>query len=152
MLCEIHRNARARFDGFRKALRSTKITIPDEYIEFGDFREQSGQDAAERLLALRLRPTAVVVANNEMTAGALLAIRQREIRVPRDLSLIGFDDARWAQYSDPPLTVISQPTDAMGKKAAELLLGRIGGNTEPRTIVFKPELIVRRSTAPPTKR
>jgi DNA-binding LacI/PurR family transcriptional regulator len=145
-------NARARFDGFRKALRSAKITIPDEYIEFGDFREQTGQDAAERLLALRRRPTAVVVANNEMTAGALLAIRQREIKVPRDLSLIGFDDARWAQYSDPPLTVISQPTDAMGKKAAELLLGRIGGITAPRTIVFKPELIVRRSTAPPSKR
>jgi DNA-binding LacI/PurR family transcriptional regulator len=144
-------NARARFDGFRNALRSAKITIPDEYIEFGDFREQSGQAAAERLLALRRRPTAVVVANNEMTAGALLAIRQREIKIPRDLSLIGFDDARWAQYSDPPLTVISQPTDAMGKKAAELLLGRIGGNTELRTIVFKPELIVRRSTAAPKR-
>jgi LacI family transcriptional regulator len=144
-------NARARFDGFRNALRSAKITIPDEYIEFGDFREQSGQTAAERLLGLRRRPTAVVVANNEMTAGALLAIRQREIKVPRDLSLIGFDDARWAQYSDPPLTVISQPTDAMGKKAAELLLGRIGGNTEIRTIVFKPELIVRRSTADPKR-
>jgi LacI family transcriptional regulator len=144
-------NARARFDGFRNALRSAKITIPDEYIEFGDFREQSGQAAAARLLALRRRPTAVVVANNEMTAGALLAIRQREIKIPRDLSLIGFDDARWAQYSDPPLTVISQPTDAMGKKAAELLLGRIGGNTELRTIVFKPELIVRRSTAAPKR-
>ena len=86
-----------------------------------------------------------------MMAGALLAIRQRHIKIPRDLSLIGFDDARWAQYSDPPLTVVAQPTDAMGKKAAELLLGRIRGATAAKTVVFEPELVVRRSTAAPKR-
>jgi DNA-binding LacI/PurR family transcriptional regulator len=86
-----------------------------------------------------------------MMAGALFAIRQRGVKVPRDLSLVGFDDARWARYSDPPLTVVSQPTERMGQKAAELLLGRLQGERRANTVVFEPELIVRRSTCPPRR-
>ena len=144
-------NARKRLDGYRKTLRSAHITSQKKYTEFGDFREQSGRDAAERLLALPTPPSAIFVANNEMMAGALFAIRQRRIKVPRDLSLVGFDDARWAQYSDPPLTVVSQPTEAMGKKAAELLLGRLHGEKLANTVVFEPQLVVRRSTATPKR-
>jgi LacI family transcriptional regulator len=144
-------NARKRLDAFRKTLRSERIALPNEYIEFGDFREHSGRIAAERLLSLETPPTAILVANNEMMAGALLAIRQRRVKVPRDLSVIGFDDARWAQYSDPPLTVISQPTEVMGQKAAELLLGRLKGEKESTTVMFKPELIIRGSTAAPRR-
>ena len=144
-------NARKRLDAFRKTLRSRRIVIPKDYVTFGDFREQSGQIAAERLLSLRTPPSAILVANNEMMAGALFAIRQRGVKVPRDLSLIGFDDARWAQYSDPPLTVVSQPTEQMGQKAAELLLGRLQGERRANTVVFEPELIVRGSTCPPRR-
>ncbi len=144
-------NARGRFEGFRKTLRAANIASPHEYIEFGDFRERSGEKSAELLLTLRRPPTAIFVANNEMMAGALLAIRRRNIKIPRDLSLIGFDDARWARYCDPPLTVIAQPTDAMGKKAAELLLARIRGHSAAKTVVFEPELIVRCSTAVPRR-
>src|SRR5580698_4167863 len=144
-------NARKRLDAFRKTLRSERITLPNDYIEFGDFREHSGRIAAERLLSLETPPTAILVANNEMMAGALLAIRQRRVKVPRDLSVVGFDDARWAQYSDPPLTVISQPTEIMGQKAAELLLGRLRGERESATVMFKPELIIRGSTAAPRR-
>jgi LacI family transcriptional regulator len=144
-------NARKRLDGYRKTLRAAQISVPNEYIEYGDFREQSGRVAAERLLSLQTPPTAILVANNEMMAGALLAIRQRRVKVPRDLSLIGFDDARWAQYSDPALTVVSQPTEAMGQKAAELLLGRLQGERQANTVIFKPELIIRRSTAAPKR-
>lgn len=142
-------NARKRLDAFRKTLRSTRIVVPKEYVTFGDFREQSGQIAAERLLSLRTPPSAILVANNEMMAGALFAIRQRGVKVPRDLSLVGFDDARWARYSDPPLTVVSQPTERMGQKAAELLLGRLQGERRANTVVFEPELIVRGSTCAP---
>jgi DNA-binding LacI/PurR family transcriptional regulator len=84
-------------------------------------------------------------------ARALFAIRRRRGKVPRDLSLVGFDDARWAQYSDPPLTVVSQPIEAMGQKAAELLFCRLRGGKEANTVVFKPELIVRGSTAAPKR-
>jgi len=144
-------NARKRLDAFRKTLRSARIPLPNEYVEFGDFREHSGRVAAERLLSLQTPPSAILVANNEMMAGAVLAIRQRRVKVPRDLSVVGFDDARWAQYSDPPLTVISQPTELMGQKAAELLLGRLKGERESTTVMFKPELIIRGSTAAPRR-
>ena len=145
-------NARSRVEGFRKTLRAAGIPVAREYLEFGDFRQRSGEEAAQRLLSLRHPPTAVFVANNEMMAGALLAIRrQKRLKVPRNLSLIGFDDARWAQFADPPLTVVSQPTEAMGEKAAELLLQRIQGETAAKTIVFKPTLVVRRSTAAPER-
>jgi LacI family transcriptional regulator len=145
-------NARSRVKGFRKTLRAAGIPVAREYLEFGDFRQWSGEEATQRLLSLRHPPTAVFVANNEMMAGALLAIRQQKrLKVPRNLSLIGFDDARWAQFADPPLTVVSQPTEAMGEKAAELLLRRIQGETAAKTIVFKPTLVVRRSTAAPER-
>jgi LacI family transcriptional regulator len=142
-------NARKRLVGFRKTLRSAQIALPKEYVEFGDFRERSGQIATERLLSLPTPPSAIFVANNEMMAGALFAIREWGTKVPRDLSLIGFDDARWAQYADPPLTVISQPTESMGQKAAELLLDRLRGEKLAKTVVFEPQLIVRGSTAAP---
>jgi LacI family transcriptional regulator len=142
-------NARNRLRGFRRALHAAKIVIPSEFIEFGDFRERSGQEAAQRLLSIRPPPTAMFVANNEMMAGALLAIRQERLRIPRDISLVGFDDARWAQYCDPPLTVVAQPTDAMGRRAAELVLGRLRSETRAQVAVFEPELVVRRSTSRP---
>ena len=142
-------NARDRLEGFRKTLRAARISIPKNYVEFGDFREASGFQAAERLLNLDSPPTAIFVANNEMMAGTLSAVRQRRVKVPRELSLVGFDDARWARYLEPPLTVVSQPAELMGQKAAQLLLTRLSGRTTPQTVVFEPELIVRRSAAPP---
>ena len=145
-------NARDRLEGFHKTLEAAHISIPKHYLEFGDFREASGFQAAQRLFSLPDRPTAIFVANNEMMAGALSAVRQRRIDVPRELSLIGFDDARWAQYLEPPLTVVSQPAELMGQKAAQLVLARLRGSTTAQNIVFKPELIVRRSTASPKPR
>jgi LacI family transcriptional regulator len=142
-------NARDRLKGFRKTLRAARISIPKNYVEFGDFREASGFQAAERLLNLNSPPTAIFVANNEMMAGTLSAVRQRRVKVPRELSLVGFDDARWARYLEPPLTVVSQPAELMGQKAAQLLLTRLSGRTTPQTVVFEPELIVRRSAAAP---
>jgi DNA-binding LacI/PurR family transcriptional regulator len=143
-------NARGRLRGFLKALSKASITLPPETIEYGDFRESSGYIGARRLLAQRARPTAIFIANSEMTGGAIAAIRELKIKIPRALSLIGFDDARWARYLDPPLTTISHPTPQLGRCAAELLLDRISGvkpRQKARTIVLKPELIVRRSTA-----
>jgi DNA-binding LacI/PurR family transcriptional regulator len=142
-------NSRNRLHGFRRALREAGAQLPKEYIEFGDFREASGRRSAEKLLSLEKRPTALFVANNEMTAGALSALRERNIRIPDEISLVGFDDARWAQFSDPPLTIVAQPTSAMGKRSAELLLARIQKEKGTATEIFPPELVVRGSTAPP---
>jgi DNA-binding LacI/PurR family transcriptional regulator len=142
-------NARDRLEGFRKTLHAAHIPLPQSYIQFGDFREISGCQAAGRLLSLRSRPTAIFVANNEMMAGTLSAVHRRKIKVPRELSLVGFDDPRWAQYLEPPLTVVSQPAELMGQKATQLLLTRLSGRRTPEIVVFEPELIVRKSAAPP---
>jgi LacI family transcriptional regulator len=108
-----------------------------------------GRRAAEKLLSVQERPTALFVANSEMTAGALSAPREQKIRIPDEISLVGFDDARWAQFSDPPLTIVAQPTSAMGKRSAELLLAMIQKEKETATEVFPPELVIRASTAAP---
>jgi DNA-binding LacI/PurR family transcriptional regulator len=142
-------NSRNRLNGFRRALRKAGVQLPKEYVEFGDFREASGRRAAEKLLSLEKRPTALFVSNNEMTAGALSTLREQKITIPDEISLVGFDDARWAQFSDPPLTIVAQPTSAMGKRSAELLLARIQKEKGTATEIFPPELVVRGSTAPP---
>ena len=144
-------NGRARFSGFQKALRKASIPLPREYIEYGDFREETGHDAAKRLVSLRNPPTAIFIANSEMAGGAIGALRECKVKIPAQLSVVAFDDARWARYLDPPLTVIAQPTDAMGRCAAELLLARLNTRSESRKSsieVFPPELILRKSTAP----
>lgn len=143
-------NGRARLSGLKKALRKCSIPLPSEYIEYGDFREESGYVAAKKLLSLRNFPTAIFVANSEMAGGAIGALRERKIRIPEHLSMISFDDARWVRYLDPPLTVIAEPAEAMGRSAAELLIARLGPRAKSRNAtieVFAPELIIRNSTA-----
>jgi LacI family transcriptional regulator len=140
---------RARLSGFKKALRNCHIPIPNGFVQYGDARESSGYQAIERLLSLRIKPTAIITASIAMTTGVISYTRERGIRIPSDLSLIGFDDAVLAPYVDPPLTVISQPVELMGRCAAELLLERLRGKEGVELKVFKPELIVRRSTATP---
>jgi LacI family transcriptional regulator len=139
-------NSRSRLEGFRRTLRQAGIPTSSEQIEFGDFREASGQEAMYRLLALKKRPTALFVANNEMMAGALSVIRSAQVRIPHDLSVVGFDDAHWFQYLETPLTVVAQPVEAMGRRAAELLLARIEQKQGPTLEVFEPRLIIRSST------
>ena len=147
-------NGRTRLEGFGKALRKARLAIPKTYVQMGDFREDSGRRAAEKLLSLSNRPTGLVVANNEMMAGALAVIRERRIKIPAELSVVSFDDARWAQFLEPPLTVVAQPTEAMGRCAAELLLSRLQKKNSKKfeTRIFEPELIIRASTASPTGR
>jgi LacI family transcriptional regulator len=144
-------NGRTRLAGFRKTLRKAGLVIPKNYVEVGDFQEDSGRRAAAKLLSLSSCPTGLLVANNEMMAGALSVIRERKIKIPTELSVVSFDDARWARYLEPPLTVVAQPTEIMGRCAAELLLARLQ-KMKPRkyeTKIFQPELIVRASTAAP---
>ena len=84
-----------------------------------------------------------------MMAGALAALQQRAVRVPTDISLISFDDVRWARYADPPLTVVAQPTEQIGTLAAKLLFERLAGRTERSAHTLEPTLIVRGSCATP---
>ncbi len=86
-----------------------------------------------------------------MTLGALLAIRELGLRVPDDVSVIGFDDMEWAPLANPPLTAVAQPTYQMGVEAAQILLNKVGGDPDgtPAQVLLEPSLVVRESTAPP---
>lgn len=141
---------RERLAGFRAALEVRGVALSAEYSEISDFREAGGYSAALKLLALEEPPTALFVTNNEMMAGTMAALRERGVRVPTDISLISFDDVRWARYVEAPLTVIAQPTEQIGTLAAGLLFERLAGRHECVHYVLKPELVLRASCAPPT--
>lgn len=116
----------------------------------GDFSIESGAAAAERLFALRKPPTAVFCFNDEMAMGVLEVARRRRVRVPADLSVVGFDDIRFARHADPPLTTIAQPMREIGERAVRLLIDVLNGGTmTPVSITLPHRLVVRSSTAPP---
>lgn len=142
---------RERLRGFRNALEERSVPLIPEFVEIANFREAGGYGAVIRLLTLPEPPTALFVANNEMMAGALSALRERSLRVPHDISLISFDDVRWARYVEPPLTVIAQPTEQIGTLAAGLLFERLAGRQEAVHYMLKPELVRRASCAPPIR-
>lgn len=116
----------------------------------GDFTIESGQAGARQLLDQPKRPTAIFCFNDEMAIGALDHFRTHGLQVPRDISLAGFDDIRFARYMDPPLTTISQPMADIGRESVRLLLEILGGTVpRPKSITLPHRLVVRASTAAP---
>lgn len=144
---------RGRYDGFRLGLEAAGLGLEDELVEIGDFREASGFDAARRLLSLRPRPTAIFSSNNLMTAGALRALRSLELRIPEEVSVIGFDDLPLGELLDPPLTVVDRPMEPQGEAAMRLLLDRLDGAeaADPQRIVLDAALEVRASCTAPLR-
>jgi LacI family repressor for deo operon, udp, cdd, tsx, nupC, and nupG len=122
----------------------------DVVVMHGDFSIESGAVAAERLLGRRERPTAIFCFNDEMAMGALETARRRGLRVPDDLSVVGFDDIRFARYMDPPLTTVAQPMRAIGEGTVRLLLEILNGDSEtaPESVTLPHTLMIRSSTAP----
>lgn len=144
-----------RISGFRDALAASGLDVRPEYVRRGtDAREQSGYAQSTALLDLKTPPTAIFATNPLLALGALRALRDRGLRVPHDVSLIGFDDPLYAGLLDPPLTTIAQPTTELGRRAAELLLDRVvrGYVGEPRNIILPPKLEIRASVAAPKGR
>lgn len=142
---------RSRHEALLESFAHHGIAADDDLIRVGDFREASGREAMEQIWALDDRPTAVFVANNLMTTGALTALRELGASVPKDLSVIGFDDLPLAALLDPPLTVISRPDVDQGATAARLLVARLGSADQAPTesLVLPVELVVRGSTSAP---
>ena len=142
------RSARERREGFERALNTAKITLPRSMIADGNYTFESGVMAADRLLDLMPRPTAIFACNDEMAAGVLHAARQRGIDVPRDLSIIGFDDTPIAAHIWPPLTTVRWPIISMARSAALKLIDE-GGEPVEEPSMFRSTLIRRGSVAPP---
>jgi LacI family transcriptional regulator len=144
------RSAVERRAGFEAALREAGITLQPGMIARGDYRFDSGMAAAGRLLDQVPPPTAILACNDEMAAGALHAARQRNLAVPRDLSIVGFDDTPIAAHLWPPLTTVRWPIQSMGRSAArKILVGepRMEAPAEPSVLPSK--LVMRDSVGPP---
>ena len=119
-------------------------------VRTGDFSIDSGVAEARVLLDAPARPTAIFCFSDEMAMGALDALRAAGLRCPADVSLVGFDDIRYARRLDPPLTTVSQPMERIGHEVVRLLLEILSGDAGPqRHVTLRHELVVRASTAPP---
>jgi DNA-binding LacI/PurR family transcriptional regulator len=111
---------------------------------------KAGREATHHILSLPESPTALFINNNQLAVGVLVALRELGVRCPEDVSLVLFDDHPWAAISDPPLTVVRQPTREIGQTAARMLLEMIKGNQpEKSRVVLDCEMIVRESCCSP---
>ncbi|GAA3494497.1 hypothetical protein GCM10019016_015970 [Streptomyces prasinosporus] len=120
--------------------------MENELIQHSLYTLEGGQAAAAALMDRDC--TAVVCASDMMALGAIRAARQRGLDVPKDVSVVGFDDSPLIAFTDPPLTTVRKPVPAMGQAAVRTLLEEIGGTPAPHSeFVFMPELVVRGSTA-----
>jgi LacI family repressor for deo operon, udp, cdd, tsx, nupC, and nupG len=122
----------------------------DDWIIRGDFSLESGQMAADRILAMSERPTAVFCSADMVAFGLIAGLRAGGLAVPGDISVVGFDDIEMSEYYVPALTTIRQDRQRLGRRAAELLLARLAGAMPPAPEPLIPvELVTRASTAPP---
>jgi LacI family transcriptional regulator len=147
------RSARERRLGFEEAMRDAGISLPRSMIAEGNYTFESGLIAAERLLDVVPRPTAIFSSNDEMAAGVIHAACQRGLIVPRDLSVIGFDDTPIAAHMWPPLTTVRWPIASMARSAALKLITGIADNDDDAAVqepsMFLSTLIRRGSVSPP---
>jgi LacI family repressor for deo operon, udp, cdd, tsx, nupC, and nupG len=136
--------------GYAAALSAADIARKPELTVRGDFSVESGVRAVETLLARGQKFTAIFSSSDEMAIGAIRALRNHGLRVPEDVSVVGFDDIPIARYYDPPLTTIAQPKEELGREAMLLLVEILQQrNTPPRKKILPTQLVVRGSTAPP---
>lgn len=140
------RDARERAEGFMLAHAQAGLAVDPRLIVEGDFQERGGEAAMHTLLDRGLPFTAVVCANDQTLFGARLTLMRRGLRVPEDVSLVGFDDLPITRYMTPPVTTVRQPMLEMGQALAAALLTALGA-APPRPVVVPPAmLVVREST------
>lgn len=140
-----------RLKGYRQALAAADIAFDASLLRSGDWLPLQGHRLACELLALRDAPTAIFCGNDLMAMGALEAARERGLRVPEDLSIMGYDDSELARYTHPPLSTIVLPNYEMGRRAAEMVIEIAGRKTpvKPTTTRIEGPLIERGSVAEP---
>lgn len=142
-------SARLREDGYRRALAEAGVPVDERLIRTGDYRKESARGAVSELLSLPDRPTAVFAANDLTAIAAIEVAHEAGLTVPRDLSVVGFDDVPEAALAEPPLTTVRQPIQQLGAEAVTLLVALMEGVPTATTHVRLPTTLVQRgSTAP----
>ncbi len=142
---------RDRLSGYTKALEDHGLPYREQWVVIGDFEIESGYKAMETLLRSDPKPQAVFVSNNQMTLGAYKYLKENGVAIPRDLAVVGYDDAVWGTVVEPPLTTIRQPSEELGKCAAKHIMDYINGEKtiEKGITYLEPELILRQSCGCP---
>ncbi len=140
--------AKARFDGFVKAMNEANLLVRPEWICENDFEPEAGYESMNQLLRLAEKPTAVVCACDTIALGAISAIGEKGLSVPHDISVIGYDNIHSSRFYSPPLTTVHQSKTRLGTMALQVLLERIQDSDaphQPKTLEFYPELVIRQS-------
>ena len=141
---------RLRRGAFIDTLDKAGIEVPDRYIRVGHYNGSGAYEHAASLLSEPDPPTAIFAGNDSIALLVLQAAHDLGVRVPEDLSVIGFDDIGLADHSRPALTTVRQPLASVGEMAAKLLIARVeSGSSEPQLHLIDPDLTVRETTAPP---
>lgn len=138
-----------RLRGYKQTLLAHNLPIAPDLIAGGGVEPQQGLEAARLLLALPSPPTAIFCYNDTVALGAIRAAHIAGLRIPRDLSIVGFDDIALSAYFEPPLTTMAQPKKEMGDQAVQMLLNLLNGNPV-ENCVLPGHLVIRESTAPLT--
>ncbi|MCD1243257.1 substrate-binding domain-containing protein [Vibrio cholerae] len=142
----IRHQAQMRYEGYKRALAEAGIAINPDWIMESDFECEGGYQAFEKLYQRGKLPSALFVSNDMMAMGVIQAASQRGLRVPDDLSLIGYDDVHIAKFMTPALTTIHQPKYRLGKAAVDTLLYRLENpDTTAQVVQLEPTLVVRNS-------
>jgi LacI family transcriptional regulator len=143
-------SAPERVEGYKNALLRQAIPIKESLIRYADFDPESGYESMKSIVRSGEKFSAVFVASDNVAIGAKSALREAQLRVPEDVSVVGFDDIPWAKYSDPPLTTIQLPAESIAESACTLLLNLIneGDSDKQHQIILETELIIRKSCKP----
>jgi DNA-binding LacI/PurR family transcriptional regulator len=142
-----HVPSRRKLDRARAFAADARIELGPDDVAHALYSLEAAQASAVRLLARGI--TGIVCASDPMALGAIRAVRRAGLRVPDDVSVVGFDDSALMNCTEPPLTTVRQPIDAMGRMVIELLIAQISGSAVPHDeFLFEPELVVRGSTGP----
>ena len=144
--------ARARVDGARAALHAAGLELPPERLAERAYGLAAAREALRELMAVSPAPTALLCGNDVLAFGALLEAQRLGIAVPRQLSIVGFDDLELARHVQPALTTVRVPTELMWTQAAERLISALRGETVPLATEVEVALVVRDSTGPAPKR
>jgi LacI family transcriptional regulator, xylobiose transport system transcriptional regulator len=144
MLCAV-----ARLDGFRSAMSMAGLEVDPGFVMYGDFHVEEGYARAMELLDRPDRPTAIFAGSDLQALGVLQAARVQGLRVPEDLSVVGYDDVAMAQWASPALTTIHQPLRQMAEEAGQMLLRLRTGEAVLTRLELATSLVVRNSTAAP---
>lgn len=151
-----HMSSELRLAGYADTFAATGLSVDEDLIVSGDFTYVSGMESAKQLMAQNPPPTAIFATNDDMAAGAIAAAHQAGLRVPQDISIVGFDDTANASAMWPPLTTVRQPIRDMARSAIELLAKNgsqenLNSKPDAQRLTLDYELVIRDSAGPPKR-